>query len=303
MSRPLIYGEVPPGLVEIPAGSLQISPLVPGSPILDGLAPETYAGLLMRAPANTLERRHEIGLALRALKPGAPVIVLAAKDKGGTRLAKELTGFGLRVSDTPKRHHRICEGTRPDHVVGLDEALAEGGMRHHAGLGFFSQPGLFSWDRVDAGTSALLSVLPTDLAGKVGDFGCGYGLLSKAVLRSPKVKSVTGYDIDRRALAAAHLTITDPRFATVWTDVAAHGAGQSDFDVIVMNPPFHRAGVEDQGLGIAMIEAAANALIRGGCLWLTANRHLPYEAVLQKRFSTGQLIVESDGFKVYRAQK
>ena len=302
MSRTLLYGEIPTDLVPVPSGSEQVSPLVPGSAALEDIPPASCDGLFMRAPPNTLERRREIALALRALRPGAPLAILAAKDKGGARLAKELSAFGIDVSDQPRHHHRICSGARPERLNDIDDALAEGAMRLHPELGFASQPGLFSWDRVDAGTAALVAVLPR-LAGRVGDFGCGCGLLSKAVLESDAVTSVTGFDLDRRALAAARENIKDPRFTTVWVDLAARGAGVTDFDAIVMNPPFHHAGVEDQSLGQALIARAADALRPGGVLWLTANRHLPYEAVLKARFKAVKLVSEADGFKVYQATR
>lgn len=300
MSRSLIYGDIPVGLVDVPHDGVQVSPVHPGAVALDALKEGSYTGLVMRAPANTIERRHEIALALRALAPGAPLTILAPKDKGGTRLAKDLLGFGVMVSDQPKRHHRICQGTRPQTLRHIDEALAEGGLRFLPDLDIWGQPGLFSWDRMDAGTQALLDVLPA-LAGQIADFGCGAGVLSRQVLHSAQVTAVTGFDLDRRAIAAAHKAIVDPRFSTVWVDLVAEGAGEHMFDAIVMNPPFHRAGIEDQGLGMAMIARAAEVLRPGGSLWLTANRHLPYEATLKARFASFTLKNEAQGFKVYQA--
>ena len=300
MSRSLIYGDIPAGLVEVPHDGVQVSPLHPGAVTLDALNGGSYAGLVMRAPSNTIERRHEIALALRTLAPGAPLTILAPKDKGGTRLAKDMMGFGVMVTDQPKRHHRICQGTRPETLRGLDAALAEGALRLLPDLGFWGQPGLFSWDRVDAGTKALMDVLPA-LSGKVADFGCGAGVLAQLVLQSLKVTAVTGFELDRRAITAAHKSIQDPRFSSVWVDLVATGTPGQTFDAIVMNPPFHRAGIEDQALGMAMIVRAAEALRPGGSLWLTANRHLPYEAILKARFASFTLKSEAQGFKVYQA--
>ena len=48
---------------------------------------------------------------------------------------------------------------------------------------------------------------------------------------------------------------------------------------------------------------AAEALRTGGTLWLTANRHLPYEAVLKARFKRVRLVAEADGFKIFEAVK
>ena len=61
-------------------------------------------------------------------------------------------------------------------------------------------------------------------------------------------------------------------------------AGSLDF--VVMNPPFHDGGAEDRLLGQTFIRQAAIMLRRGGLLWVVANRHLPYEAVLGELFRT-----------------
>jgi 16S rRNA (guanine1207-N2)-methyltransferase len=302
MTRHLHYGQTPVGLADYPDDALQVSPLVPASQPLEALAVGTYGGLTMRAPANTAERQHEMALALRALKPGSPFTILALKDKGGSRLLKELAAFGVMAADNPKRHHRICSGVVPETLRGIEEAIAKGTMTLAPKSGLMGQPGIFSWDRIDTGTALLIKALP-NLWGRVADFGVGTGVLSRAILTSTKVKSLTGYDIDRRAKAASALNIKDERFTSEWTDLRAYGAGTTGLDFIVTNPPFHDAGEEDQALGLAFIKVAAQTLRTGGALWLTANRHLPYEAVLNALFKTVTVKAEGQGYKVFEAIK
>ncbi len=216
-----IYGSPIEGLRIDVAGAEQLSPLVPGAEALDGLAEGALDGLVMVAPPGTVERRHALALGLQALAPGAPFTVLAPKDKGGSRLGDELDAFGCRFEETGKRHHRICVGraarARP---TGLDEAIAAGAPRLVEALGLWSQPGIFSWDRLDPGSALLIETLPA-LAGRGADFGCGIGVLSHAVLRSPKVKGVTLVDVDRRAVEAARRNVDDPRAAVRWADLRA----------------------------------------------------------------------------------
>jgi 16S rRNA (guanine1207-N2)-methyltransferase len=302
MTQTLLYGIIPSGLADYAHDALQVSPLVPNSLSLESLEPASYASLTMRAPANTAERHHDIALALRALVPGSPFTILAPKDKGGSRLLKELAGFGIAAADNPKRHHRICSGIVTHELRGVDEALAKGAMMRAPKTHLIGQPGIFSWDRIDTGTALLIEALP-NLWGQVGDFGCGTGLLSLAVLKSTKVKSLIGFDVDRRAIEACKLNITDARFASIWTDLRASGAGVTGMDFIVTNPPFHDSGEEDQALGLAFIKVAAQTLRTGGALWLTANRHLPYEAVLSALFKTVTVRAEANGYKVFEAIK
>ena len=74
-------------------------------------------------------------------------------------------------------------------------------------------------------------------------------------------------------------------------------------DFVVMNPPFHDSGIEDKALGQTFIQRAAAQLRSGGSCWLTANRHLPYEAILKPLFRRVTLVAEADGYKIYQAQK
>ena len=76
-----------------------------------------------------------------------------------------------------------------------------------------------------------------------------------------------------------------------------------DLDFIVSNPPFHEGGGEDKALGQAFIRAAAAALRKSGTLWLVANRHLPYEAILAESFAKVRLVGEGGGYKVFEARK
>ena len=297
-----VYGAPPREVVEATAGATQFSPLVPGAARLEDLAPGALADIVLLAPPGTVERRYAMALSLKALSPEGRLTIAAPKDKGGSRLKKELEAFGCAVNEDSRRHHRICVARKPAAPVGLDEAIADGAARFHDGLGAWTQPGVFSWDRVDPG-SALLVKTMTPLAGKGADFGAGIGFLSKAALASPKVQSLLLIDSDRRAIEAAKRNIDDPRATFAWADVRNAGIEPGSLDFVIMNPPFHDGGAEDKQLGQTFIRQAANALRRSGTLWIVANRHLPYEKVLAEVFKVSPSRADTGGYKVFEARR
>jgi 16S rRNA (guanine1207-N2)-methyltransferase len=297
----MVYGAPVEGLAEAPPDAVQLSPLVPGSARLEDLAEGAADGVVIVAPPGTLERRYVLALALRALKPGAPLAAMAPKDKGGGRIGAELKAFGCTVTDTGKRHQRLCQTHRPDAPTGLDEAIAAGALRLDPALGEWTQPGLFSWDRPDSGTALLLSVLPR-LTGAGADLGCGGGRIARAVLAKPGVTSLDLIDLDRRAIDAARRNVEDPRARFHWADARTAPLPEK-LDFVVMNPPFHDGGQEDRSLGQDFIRRSHALLRKGGEAWLVANRHLPYEPVLTPLFTRVELKADSGGFKVYQGRK
>lgn len=296
-----LYGALPREFDGVPAGALQLSPLQPGGEAIETLGDDTLDELFMLAPPGTDERAFAMAHALRALKKDAPFVILAHKAKGGGRLAKELTAFGAEVTETSKHHHRICTGTRPAELTDLEATIARGAPRFDEKLGLWTQPGVFSWNRVDPGSTALLGVLPA-LSGKGADFGCGLGVLSTAVLASPAVTSLDLIDLDHRAVSAARRNVEDPRAHFQQADIRSARL-PDDLDFVVMNPPFHAGGSEDRTLGQTFIRRAAGALRKGGVLWLTANRHLPYETPLREAFTRVEPRGEVAGFKLFEARK
>ncbi|MES2833171.1 MAG: class I SAM-dependent methyltransferase [Pseudomonadota bacterium] len=296
----ILYGR-PPLVFDPPGSAIQTSPLIPGSTPLESLADGSVDEAMIYAPPGVIERRYALAHALRALKVGGRLDVMGLKDKGGSRLKKELTAFGLEVNESSKAHHRRCVVIRQEAVTGLDEAIAAGALRLVDGLDAWSQPGVFAWDRIDTGSLLLAEHLPA-LKGAGADLGCGYGALATVVLRSPSVTALKLVDLDRRAVEAARRNIEDSCASFDWADVRTVEAN-GDLDFVVMNPPFHDGGAEDRALGQAFIRQAAAMLKRGGTLWMVANRHLPYEAELKAAFKRVTPLEEGGGYKLFEAVK
>ena len=233
------------------------------------------------------------------LAPGGRLVCAGANDDGAASLEKQV-GKAFALTDTLSKFHSrvfwIDKGERapPDYW----QKLAT--MQPVGDGSFLSQPGIFSWDHVDDGSALLAKHLPDDLSGRVADFGCGWGYLSRDVLRSSAVTHLDLIDSEFRALEAARANIADPRASFHWLDLTKEEA-PAIYDAIVCNPPFHAGRAAEPGLGQKIIEAAARALKPGGRFYVVANRGLPYEPLLKTSFASSTTLADNNKFRVSRA--
>ncbi|CDX22886.1 Methyltransferase small [Mesorhizobium sp. ORS 3324] len=169
---------------------------------------------------------------------------------------------------------------------------------------FRTAPGMFSFDRIDAGSKLLAANLPADIKGNVADFCAGWGYLAAEVAqRSMELSSLDLYEADFEALEAAKLNVraaVETRF--LWTDLLTESVDRH-YDAIVMNPPFHSGRAAEPGIGAGIIRVASKALRPGGRLFMVANRQLPYEQVLAAAFSSHAEIARDGMFKVFSARR
>lgn len=297
-----VYGAPHPDLAQVAADARRFSPVVPGAEALEDAADASLSRMVIAAPPAVLDRRYVLAQALRTLKAGGELVALAPKDRGGARLRGELEDLGCEVIESAGRHQRICLTRRPDSPVGLEAAIIQGGPQIVPGLRLWSQPGVFSWDRLDPGSAHLLD-LAGDFSGRGADLGCGIGVLSAAVLASPAVTALTAIDNDRRAVLAAQHNLDDPRVNVIQHDLRAPPPGIESLNFVIMNPPFHDGGTEDRRLGQAFIARAASMLRRGGICRLVANVGMPYEAPLAEHFAAVKPLGVKGGYKLFEARR
>lgn len=278
----------------------------------DALPAVGYPLVLVLPPRQREEARALLARACTACAPGGTVIAAVANDEGAKSREADLRQLAGAVSVTSKYHCRVF-WSQPE--AAFDAGLVARWQQADVpcriasadvpGNGFFSRPGVFAWDRVDAASRMLAAALPADLRGRVADFGAGWGYLSMQVLaRCPQVTALDLYEADARALMLVRTNLADARVPMQlhWQDVATGVAER--FDGIVCNPPFHALGRGDRpDIGRAFIAAAAAALKPGGRLWLVANRHLPYEDALGAGFAQVRSVAQGGGFKIVEAVK
>lgn len=277
---------------------------------------QRFEAVFIHGTKNVVETRYLIALGLSYLNEGGIISICAENKAGGSRLGKMLSAAGLSDIDHHSKHKSRVVWGRKDSAVLAGDVLTtweEQGRVQDITGGYRSQPGLFGWDKMDKGSALLLEHLPAAnpkggskiFKGKGADFGCGYGFLSRSLLeRYNTIRALHCLDADHRAVEFCSLNLPDSEaeISAGWADLTRKAPVPS-LDFIVMNPPFHEGKNSDQSIGQAFIENAASALKKNGQLWMVANSHLGYEAVLEHCFFSVTCVHEGQGFKVFQAIK
>lgn len=164
----------------------------------------------------------------------------------------------------------------------------------------YTAGGIFSPDRIDAGTRVLLASIPTPpQEGNLLDLGCGWGPIALTLAASSPAATVWAVDVNERALDlvrrnAAELGLTnvnacrpddvpdDVVFATIWS-----------------NPPI-RVGKNELH---ALLERWLPRLDSGADAWLVVQRNLGSDSLhrwLEETLPDDTTIVRASTNKGYR---
>ena len=279
-----------------------------GSNVLDDIPDKKYDHVFLTMPKNKVEAFYLLSIVSKCLKSNGVAIVVASNDMGGKNLSKWMDEFGFNGECYSKNKCRIYIGKIENlSNVKIEKSYKDGVIQlfNFQDEKYYTQAGIFGWNKVDTGSKLLLENIDDPLKGSGADFGCGYGFLSYKVLSAKhEIKKLHLIDIDIRAISCSRLN-TEKFIDEV--DIEYHGFDltlgtpfKEKLDFIVMNPPFHEGKLEKKSLGVSMIETAYGALKKNGALYMVANKQLPYEKTLEKFYKVEKL-TEQQGFKVFKA--
>ena len=258
--------------------------------------------LVLLSPSKNRQQTHAwMAEAMNRLPENGRMIVACANDHGAKSYASALEKLAGNIASRSKSKCRIFSARKE---ATYNSALATQWIaaalpRHVDSHGLITRPGLFSWDRPDRGSALLLSQLPA-LSGSGMDLCCGYGLLAEQILRrQDDITVIHLVEADRLALDCAidNLKPWRRNILSHWADAASEPLAEQ-LDWVVCNPPFHSGQNRDVALGRHIAQRACQSLMRGGALFLVANRQLPYEQLLRSELRQCRCLVEADGFKV-----
>ncbi len=235
--------------------------------------------------------------AWRILRPGGQLLFAGTNTLGIVsavkRLADQLQQSPVVVSNRARaRVVRFVKdaGPGPNREEGDPTFMTTLDSIHgdHFEFELETRPGVFSARKLDAGSRFLLDALPGFVGHKpparLVDLGCGTGVLGIAAATLWPDSRVLLADADARAVECARANIErlglGERCRVVWWD--AHEAPpESRFALALVNPPFHRRGMEvDLGPALALFASLETWIKPGARALLVANRTLPYERPL-----------------------
>lgn len=241
--------------------------------------------------------------ALERVAPGGLIVIAGGKDDGIASLRRRVDELVPLDGHMPK-YHGIAFWLRRPVDMQAAAALRAANPGQLVDGRFHTAPGMFSFDRVDAGSKLLVDNLPGDLRGSAADFCAGWGYVAaEMAARWSGLSALDLYEADFDALEAAKGNLANSvAQGFFWTDLLAEPV-ERRYDVIAMNPPFHRSRAAEPEIGAGMIRAAAKALKPGGRLFMVANRQLPYEPVLSAAFASHAELARDGMFKVFSARR
>lgn len=168
---------------------------------------------------------------------------------------------------------------------------------------YISDIGVFSKERIDYGSRALLENIQLANAHSLLDVGCGYGTLGIALKYIYPSLAVEMVDVNMRAIELANESIAYNHLDHIIAyESNAYENVQHHFDAIVSNPPI-RAGKK---VVFQILEGAYHYLEDNGELWIVIQKKQGAPSAQKKMkeiFGNCEIIKRDKGYYILRAIK
>ena len=265
--------------------------------------------VFIRVPKERSLTHFLLNQAFEYLPAGGKLWLFGYKNEGiktHIKRASSLLGCGAKVSKGRNQLSIAClekNSVKSEHLDDEDYLILRQ-IQHPDVEPVWSKPGIYGWDKIDAGSSLLTKVLSAHADCKEGlrilDIGCGYGYLS---LWSSQQKPtlLTATDNCFGALEAASRNLK-----TLGAEIKASNAGDcinGEYDLILCNPPFHQGFSTSPDLHLRFLNNTRRLLSDGGIAWYVVNQFLPLERVASENNLISEEIARDKGFKVLRLTK
>lgn len=267
--------------------------------------PPSFDAIFFRVAKEKALVHHAINRALEHLRPGG-TLWLGGEKNDGIKTYIEKAATRAQTSAQLERHGAVLVGSITKNTAlidGLDDQhyaeLRE--IEFDEKLSAWSKPGIFGWQKIDAGSAFLVEHLSTVWAQppkRVLDLGCGYGYLTLMAGKQWPHAGFVATDNNIAAFNAASLNVAK---AQLDASVICSDAGDSireQFDAIICNPPFHSGFTHDSGLTDKFLRQMKRLLTRRGRALCVVNLFIPLEKIAKPLFSGVHVIANNKSFKL-----
>lgn len=307
---------------DVGAAKKRLESIPNASAIFDILPKDNDFDLVLLAiPKGRWYTRKLLISAWSVLKPGGKLFIAGPTKKGAKAVIKDAECiFGKPILTGYQNHNRVAGFLRGDFLPDpMPEEFSQVGIApgtthlielvtSEGRLVFETQPGIFSWDAIDEGTSLLLDNLEVLKGQKVWDVGCGYGVIgiysalqgaSKVLMTDINMLAIlyTEKNIHRNNLK--NLVYAEPGDCFSPSTFENH---PPPYDLIVSNPAFHQEHKVNTSMADNIIKTAPEILSSNGKLILVANRFLNYDRSMKQYFKVVKTIAETNKYHVLSAQ-
>lgn len=254
------------------------------------------------------------------------VVLVAGPRKGGAEVAARVLGEAFESVSlvTYRKGQRIYRAVRPRSLDQDDGGVSPGEPATDVGGGIVSgttqavmtvelrgrklrlqlDDRIFARGRLDPATRMLAEVFEVPPNAAVLDLGSGSGLLGiLAALLEPS-SQVSLVDSDPLAIEVSRQNAALNGVANVgfYLSDVLQGLPDQTFDLVLVNPPFHRGRLHDTSIAERFIREASRALRPGGAVYVVCNRFLRYEPALERLVGPLREIAGDRQFKVLLAR-
>jgi 16S rRNA (guanine1207-N2)-methyltransferase len=267
----------------------------------------TFDLVLWRVPKSQTLFEQQIARIRPALH-GNTVVLAGGMDKHLLPNTKELLTRLGEVTTLPGRRKSHVFSVKPDmSAPAAPEPKSRSFTFSEYGLTLNGDAAVFARDKIDIGARFFIeqfAQLPA--AQRIGDLGCGNGILGLALARLRTDAEIHSFDESYQAIATAktnwQANIGDTDASRFHIDDGLNHYTDAPFDLILCNPPFHQQHVIGDHLARQLFAQSRQHLRKGGELWIVGNRHLDYHKPLQRIFGNCRQIAANPKFVVLAAR-
>lgn len=242
------------------------------------------------------------------ISPGVPVIGLGMSRNIHTSTVELFEHYlGDVHTSLARKKARLVHGSTKGAVENIVEYPVKYSVPEYK-MEIINNANVFSYGKMDRGTKYFLDHFPRfkNQPEKVIDLGCGDGSLALQAAEKWPESPILCVDDSWLAVETARENFKingyEGRSVFKVTDCLS-GIPDKSADLILCNPPFHEAHAVSMGTAGRMFQDSFRVLKTGGSLFIVKNKHLGYQAYLEKLFGKCITIAGNRKCEILKAVK